>query len=100
MSRYAKPREIRFDQKRGDAFATSVGIRFCKDNENSGHAAVGDPRLCALQFVAIADTNRARLNARSVRTSLRFGQAEGAKYFPAGQPRKIFLLLRVGAKRL
>ena len=89
--------ETSLHKKRGHAARARRRIRLRKHDVDAGNTAVRDPALRAVQHVVIAVAHRPRLNPAGIRSRLRLGQAKRANNFAARKPRKIFLLLRLGA---
>jgi len=71
--------EIRFDQKRRDAFAASFGISFGENDKNAGYTAIGNPGFGAVKFVHVAVARGAGLDACGIGAGLWLGEAEGAE---------------------
>ena len=67
--------EARLDQKRRNAFAAGFRIGLRKDEEDSGYAAVRDPRLCAVQTINSAISSAALKPSRLPATRVRSGGA-------------------------
>ncbi len=93
----AKAGKIWLDQKGGDAAAAGCGVGLREDDVDAGDSAVGDPGFCAVEDVVIAFAHGAGLDSGGVGAGLRFGEAEGAENFAAGEAAEIFFLLRFGA---
>ncbi len=91
----AEAGKIGFDEEGGDAAAACCGIGLGENDVEAGDAAVGDPGFGAVQDVVIAIADGAGLDSGSVGAGLRFGEAEGAENFAAGEAaRDIFSFVR------
>ncbi len=97
-----QPRRVRLDEKAGDALAFGgVGIGYRPHDKQAGIFSRGDVEFLAVQNKMIAIAPRFRAQARRIRTSACFGQAEGAGGISAAcQPRQIALALFLGTDRL
>ncbi len=94
-------RHALFEDKAADLVVMGRGFR--PDHENIGDRRVGNPRLGAVQPVAIGDLFRARFHAAGIGAGVGLGQAEAAHQLARRELRQIFpfLLLRaVGIDRI
>ena len=87
-----------FDEEGGNSLPAGRWIGFCKDDEDAGDAAVGDPGFCALEFVDGVVADSSSLDCGRVGAGLGFGEAEGAENFSGGEALEIFFLLCFGAE--
>ena len=87
-----------FDHQRSDSFFAFCGIGVHIDDRSVGHAAIGDPRLRAVDDVAVALEHRVGRERRRIRASLRFGERVAADFFAAREGREEFLFLLVSCR--
>src|ERR1039457_1300319 len=86
-------------QRRDSLFALCrIGIHI--DDCGIGHAAVRNPRLGAVDDVAIAFAYRPRSKRRSVRAGLRFGERVATYLFALSKRREELFFLFLGSEAM
>src|SRR6266852_5934657 len=87
-----------FHDDRGDSLLAFGRIGVDVDDGRVGHAAIGDPRLGAVQNIFAAAFHRFGLQGGGVRARLRLGQGVAADFFSTGKGQQKSLFLRLGAE--
>ncbi len=86
------------DDQRRDSFFALCRIGIYVNDGSVGHAAVGDPRLCAVDDVAVALAHCFGGERRCVRAGLRLGERVATDFFAAREGQQKFLFLLFGAE--
>jgi len=88
------------DRQSRDSFFAFRRIGVYIDDRRVSHAAIGDPRLGAVDNVAVAFAHCLGCERRCVRARLRLGQRVAANFFTARERREKFLFLLLGAETM
>ena len=90
-----KSRRPFLDDQRGDAFFAFRRIGVHVDDGRVGHAAIGDPGLCAVEDVSVALLHGYGLQRGGVGAGLRLGERVAADFFSPREGRAgIFSFVR------
>src|SRR3977135_3900760 len=88
------------DHQSRDSFFAFCRIGVYIYDRRVSHAAISDPRLSAVDDVAVALAYCLGCERRCVRARLRLGQRVAANFFAARERREKFLFLLLGAQTM